>query len=86
MMSKRETLTRDQSQAETIYRKLAAELESKHFGKIVGIHLDTGRYFIGDDELLIHDEATEALGTQPLRLVFLRIGGRTVHYVGADGE
>lgn len=74
----------EHSKAEDIYRRVAAELESKHFGKVVGIHVESGRYFVGEDELQVHDSACEAIGERNLRLVFLRIGGRTLHYVGAD--
>jgi hypothetical protein len=52
--------------------ELAPLLEPHHTGEIVGIELETGDYFVGEDEIAAADKA-RAAGHEGL-LFFLRIG------------
>lgn len=52
--------------------ELAPLLEPHHTGEIVGIELETGDYFVGEDEVAAADKA-RAAGHEGL-LFFLRIG------------
>lgn len=52
--------------------ELAPLLEPHHMGEIVGIDLETGDYFVGEDEIAAADKA-RAAGNEGV-LFFLRIG------------
>ncbi|MCL4415480.1 MAG: hypothetical protein M1308_05750 [Actinobacteria bacterium] len=59
-----------------IYKKLQPEFR-KNKGKIVAIEVDSGNYFIGEDEL---DAAQKARSRFPDKIfVFFRIGYPVVH-------
>jgi len=57
--------------------KLAPLLEPHHTGEMVGIDLETGDYFVGEDEVAAADKA-RAAGHEGL-LYFLRIGFPYTH-------
>jgi len=60
----------------TIYKKLRPKFK-KNRGKIVAIEVDSGKYFIGEDEL---DAAQKARSEFPDKIfVFFRIGYPVVH-------
>lgn len=57
--------------------ELAGELEPEHTGEIVAIELETGDYFVGEDEIEAADKA-RAAGHQGM-LYFLRVGSPYAH-------
>lgn len=57
--------------------ELAPLLEPHHTGEIVGIDLETGDYFVGEDEIAAGDQA-RAAGNEGV-LFFLRIGFPYTH-------
>jgi hypothetical protein len=59
--------------------ELAGELEPEHTGEIVAIELETGDYFVGEDEIDAADKA-RAAGHQGM-LYFLRVGSPYAHRV-----
>lgn len=64
--------------AKQTYRdELAGELEPEHTGEIVAIELETGDYFVGEDEIDAADKA-RAAGHGGL-LYFLRVGSPYAH-------
>ena len=64
--------------ARRIYReKLATILEPEHTGEMVGIELETGDYFLGQDEVDVADKA-RAAGHEG-SLYFLRVGSAYAH-------
>jgi hypothetical protein len=64
--------------AKQTYRdELAGELEPEHTGEIVAIELETGDYFVGEDEIVAAEKA-RAAGHQGL-LYFLRVGSPYAH-------
>ena len=66
--------------AKQTYRdELANELEPEHTGEIVAIELETGDYFVGEDEVHAADKA-RAAGHDGL-LYFLRVGSPYAHRV-----
>lgn len=61
--------------------KLKAELEPKHLGEIVAIHVETGDYFLGRDPLEACDKGREK---HPGAVFFCRrVGDTPVYRVGA---
>ena len=76
-----ERAKKEYAMAEIIYRQKIKELEPAHLGKIVGIHVATGRHFLGDDELQVYDAAASELGSD-CQLVFMRVGENFVHTIG----
>lgn len=68
-------------QAEALYKRVADELESKHMGKVIGFHLESGKHYIGGDEIQAYDQAALEL-KGPFELVYLRIGSKFLHFVG----
>jgi len=59
------------------FRKVQPKLLSRHKGDIVAVDPETGRYFVGDDELEVARKATTALpGTI---FGFFRVGYPAVH-------
>ena len=68
------------NRAKQTYRdELARELEPEHTGEIVAIELDTGDYFVGEDEIDAANKA-RAAGHQGM-LYFLRVGSPYAHRV-----
>ena len=66
--------------AKQTYRdELAGELEPEHTGEIVAIELDTGDYFVGENEIDAADKA-RAAGHRGM-LYFLRVGSPYAHRV-----
>lgn len=64
--------------AKQTYRdELSGELEPEHTGEIVAIELETGDYFVGEDEIDAADKA-RAAGHQGM-LYFLRVGSPYAH-------
>ncbi len=57
--------------------QLAVKLEPEHTGEIVAIELETGNYFVGEDEIEAADKARLA-GHEGL-LYFLRVGSSYTH-------
>jgi hypothetical protein len=57
--------------------QLAEKLEPEHTGEIVAIELETGDYFVGEDEIEAADNARLA-GHEGL-LYFLRVGSSYTH-------
>lgn len=57
--------------------QLAVKLEPDHTGEIVAIELETGDYFVGEDEIEAADKARLA-GHEGL-LYFLRVGSSYTH-------
>ena len=57
--------------------QLAVKLEPQHTGEIVAIELETGEYFVGEDEIQAADKARLA-GHEGL-LYFLRVGSSYTH-------
>lgn len=57
--------------------QLAVRLEPEHTGEIVAIELETGDYFVGEDEIEASDKARLA-GHEGL-LYFLRVGSSYTH-------
>jgi hypothetical protein len=80
MLTEKE-LSREVEQARHIYSEIASQVEQENLGKIIGIHLPTKRYFIGETELVAYDEAAREL-KERVRLVFLRVGSSFTHYIG----
>ena len=64
---------------QTYMDELADELEPEHTGDIVAIELETGDYFVGEDEITAADKA-RAAGHQGM-LYFLRVGSPYAHRV-----
>jgi hypothetical protein len=62
---------------QTYTDRLAVKLEPDHTGDIVAIELETGDYFVGDDEIQAADKARLA-GHEGL-LYFLRVGSSYTH-------
>ena len=62
---------------QTYTNKLATKLEPEHMGEIVAIELETGDYFVGEDEVDASDKA-RAAGHDGL-LYFLRVGSPYAH-------
>lgn len=60
------------------YREqLASILEPEHTGEMVGIELETGDYFLGQDEIEVSDKA-RAAGHEG-SLYFVRVGSHYAH-------
>jgi hypothetical protein len=57
--------------------RLAVKLEPEHTGEMVAIELETGDYFVGEDEIKAADKARSA-GHAGL-LFFLRVGSPYAH-------
>lgn len=62
---------------QTYDETLAAQLEPKHNGEIVAIEPDSGKYFLGDDEVEAVNKANAAGCRGPF--YFLRVGSRYAH-------
>ena len=63
--------------AARFFQKVQPKLLSRHKGDIVAVDPDSGRYFIGDDELEV---ARKAMAAMPGKVFgFFRVGYPTVH-------
>jgi hypothetical protein len=63
--------------AKRLYHRLEARLLPKHRGQVVAIEIESGAYFLGDDELEV---ARRAQAQFPGKLFyFFRVGERAVH-------
>lgn len=62
---------------QTYTNKLAAKLEPEHNGEFVAIELETGDYFVGEDEVEAADKARAA--GHDGSLWFLRVGSTFAH-------
>ncbi len=68
--------------AEKIYQeRLKEELEETYRGKIVAIEIESGDYFLGEDEVEAYEEAIKEYPNKTF--CFLRVGYPATHFIGA---
>lgn len=70
-------LKRLSSKGERVYRRLLRHLIPKYKGRIIAIEPDSGKYFIGRDELKVALKAMKAFPNRLFRV--FRIGYPAVH-------
>lgn len=68
---------------EEVYRKIKARLEKKHRGEFAAIEVDTGDYFLGDDQIEAVEKAKKKFPNKIF--YFVRIGFPTAytHFYGS---
>ncbi len=70
-------MSKQTEKAKQFYRRLEPRLLPEHRGQIVAIEIESGTYFLGDDELEV---ARRAQAQFPDKLFyFFRVGERAVH-------
>jgi hypothetical protein len=63
-----------------IYGSIAPQLEAEHKGKVVAIHIESGKYFVGLNELDAYEQAEKTI--PGCKVVFYKIGSKYVQFIG----